>query len=199
MNEVERDSMKPRDARLPASGASGLVLAGVLTCVLACAVPASAVQISGRVTSQATGAGVDGVAVYFSDGGGEVQTANGGWYTNEVEESWSGAARPDYGVRKFAPASRAYTNTTANQTNQDFAVLNELAWDYVREVEVAHSGSETLTNHQVSLTLDVAVLVFLIDRNLLHRNQTRGVGKNISNNGKYIVSLSKTNDLSFNH
>ena len=159
MNEVERDSMKPRDARLPASGASGLGLAGVLTCVLACAVPSSAVQISGRVTSQATGAGVDGVAVFFSDGGGSVQTANGGWYTNEVEESWSGAARPDYGVRKFAPASRAYTNTTADQTNQDFAVLNELAWDYVREVEVAHSGAETLTNYQVSLTLDAAAAV----------------------------------------
>ncbi|MBP7829590.1 MAG: fibronectin type III domain-containing protein [Kiritimatiellae bacterium] len=77
--------------------------------------------ISGRVTNNLTGAGISGVTVSFSSGGGEAVTSSEGWYSNAVPRGWSGtamAAHPHAG--SFLPADRSYTAVTNDQPAQHY-------------------------------------------------------------------------------
>ena len=78
-----------------------------------------AYQLSGTVTAGA--AALPGVT--FSPGsGGSCTTSNAsGQYTCTVPLGWSGTLAPSLGGYSFTPASRSYSNVTANQGAQDYA------------------------------------------------------------------------------
>jgi len=82
-----------------------------------------AVTISGRVTDQTTGQGVDGVAVNFSGWGGSTLTTNGGYYSRSIANSWTGTVAPAVANKAIQPALRNFTALTTNVPNQDFVVL----------------------------------------------------------------------------
>ncbi len=86
-------------------------------------VPAQ-VTVSGRITNVVTGAGVDGVTVSFSAGGGTATTSGGGHYSRSVNSGWSGTITPSFDNGGFVPASRSLNNVTANTGNQNFG------WQY---------------------------------------------------------------------
>ena len=83
-------------------------------------IPLQIYEISGRVTNAVTGEGMDGVTLQFSDEGGSVTTAGGGYYTRAVPEGWSGTARmvSHLGV----PVNRLYSEVTGNISEQDYTV-----------------------------------------------------------------------------
>jgi hypothetical protein len=54
-------------------------------------------------------------------------TDSNGLYSLEVPPSWSGAVTPVKAQALFLPASRAYTNVTANLANQDFLMITPAA------------------------------------------------------------------------
>ena len=74
--------------------------------------------ISGTVKASG-GAGIEGAAVAFSDGG-TVTTDVSGNYTKTVVLGWTGTVTPSKAGYTFAPASRSYTSVTTSQTGQDF-------------------------------------------------------------------------------
>jgi hypothetical protein len=77
--------------------------------------------ISGRVTDEGSGVGVDGVLLQFSNDGGSATTAGGGWYTNAMPAGWSGTVTPQGGSGiSFIPESRSYTNLTESISDADF-------------------------------------------------------------------------------
>lgn len=80
-------------------------------------------SIAGRVTDAETGAGVDGVTINFSNGGGFTETVSGGYYTQMIEEGWEGSATPAYGSGAFTPASRTYSAITSNVAEQTYQWL----------------------------------------------------------------------------
>jgi hypothetical protein len=77
--------------------------------------------ISGRVT-KSDGTGLDGVVLSFSNGGGTVTTANGGYYSKVVPFGWNGKVTPAYSKVKgsFTPTSRSYSNVTVNKSKQNY-------------------------------------------------------------------------------
>ena len=83
-------------------------------------IPSPPPCISGRITRSDTGAGVDGVTITFSSGGGTAVTSGGGCYTNTVSYGWSGAVIPSYGSYSFSPSSQSYSTITLDQTGQDY-------------------------------------------------------------------------------
>ena len=77
--------------------------------------------ISGRVTNEVTGAGVDGVAVRLYDQGWKnVVTHDGGSYSLEAAQGWTGEVTLQYDNGSFAPASRSYVSLAGDQADQDF-------------------------------------------------------------------------------
>lgn len=81
--------------------------------------PDSTVTISGSVKTAAS-AGVEGVTVTFSNGGGQASTSSSGDYSQTVGTGWSGTATPFKTGGAFTPTSRSYSTITTNQTNQDY-------------------------------------------------------------------------------
>ena len=81
------------------------------------------VAVSGRITHQDTGAGVDGVSVSFSKGGGSATTAGGGFFSRNVVHGWSGSLTPSHGSGSFSPASRSLKSVTTPPASQDFVWL----------------------------------------------------------------------------
>jgi len=81
-------------------------------------------RIAGRVTNIVTGAGVDGVRVQFSNGGGEARTAGGGYYTGLVGQAWSGTVTPVHLFGQFQPAQRLLGNVTNHLGGVDFGLVS---------------------------------------------------------------------------
>ncbi len=81
--------------------------------------------LSGRVTRTDTGAGVGGVTVAFSNGGGSAVTDATGAYSKAIYEGWSGTATPALAGAVFNPASRTYTNVTAAQSAQTYSNVRQ--------------------------------------------------------------------------
>ncbi len=76
--------------------------------------------ISGRITESMGEAGLVGVVVRFSNGGGEVATTNGGYYTQGVAPGWSGTATPSLAGGTFQPESISYPAVWTDQTNRNY-------------------------------------------------------------------------------
>ena len=76
------------------------------------------IVISGTVTT-ATGTGISGVLLTFSNGGGTATTDGSGNYSNVVSHGWSGTMTPSKTGYTFSPTSKSFTNVTMDQT-QDF-------------------------------------------------------------------------------
>jgi len=72
-------------------------------------------MISGRITQQNTGEGVDGIVLNSS-----VQTTNGGYYSLTVSRKWTGEVVPFAETGEFSPQIRFYENLVLNQSTQDF-------------------------------------------------------------------------------
>ncbi len=77
--------------------------------------------IAGRVTNRLTGAGVSGVSLAFSSGGGSALTDADGFYTNRVPYDWSGTATPSYSDGTFTPGSRTFSQMRADQLVKNFS------------------------------------------------------------------------------
>lgn len=77
--------------------------------------------ISGQVTNSITRAGVVGVTVTFSDGGGSTVTTNGGYYTHVLSYGWSGTAAASYALGVLVPVSRTYEDLTENAGTQNYS------------------------------------------------------------------------------
>ncbi len=75
--------------------------------------------ISGRVTDTA-GAGIQGVTISFSNGGGTTTTSSNGNYSRSVTYGWSGSATPSKSGYNFDPPSTPYSNVTSNQSGKNF-------------------------------------------------------------------------------
>ena len=78
--------------------------------------------ISGRVTD-AGGAGMAGVPLTFSGGGGTAATDVNGHYAHVVSYGWTGTVTPALTGYSFTPASRSYNNVTADLSGQDYAAV----------------------------------------------------------------------------
>ncbi|MDD2323726.1 MAG: hypothetical protein PHQ69_08925, partial [Bacteroidales bacterium] len=74
--------------------------------------------ISGMITLD--GAGLENVAVNFSNGGGTVTTDATGFYTQQIDLGWSGVVTPVLEGYNFAPATRTYTDVAGNYSDQDY-------------------------------------------------------------------------------
>ena len=80
--------------------------------------PPTTVTVSGRATIGTTP--LSGVA--FSGSGATCGASDSqGNYSCSVSSGWSGTITPSRSGVTFSPASRSYSNVTANQTGQDFA------------------------------------------------------------------------------
>lgn len=75
--------------------------------------------ISGRV-SAVGGAGLSGVQIRFSNGGGETLTDNNGNYAQTVAFGWSGVATPYRTGYSFTPENRSYSNVSGDSGAQDY-------------------------------------------------------------------------------
>lgn len=77
--------------------------------------------ISGRITRQDNGQGLDGVTITFSGAGGTVPTSNGGYFANTVSYGWSGTVTPTLNGWQFAPSSRTFASpVTQSSSGMDF-------------------------------------------------------------------------------
>jgi hypothetical protein len=76
--------------------------------------------ISGRVTD-ASAAGIQGVTITFSNGGGTTTTNSNGNYSRSVTYGWSGSATPAKSGYNFDPTSIPYANVTSNTSGQNFS------------------------------------------------------------------------------
>ena len=78
-----------------------------------------AVGISGRIFD-ASGNGIANVRLTFSNGGGEWESDENGYYIAALPSGWSGTLTPQKALYTFDPPNRTYTNTLSDRNSQDF-------------------------------------------------------------------------------
>jgi len=76
--------------------------------------------ISGQVTHQETGMGVDGMSILCS-GTNDLVTANGGYFSTVVPHGWSGVLRPQPTDGHCVATQRTYSAVSADMAEQSFA------------------------------------------------------------------------------
>ena len=79
-------------------------------------------QVSGTVT--AVGSALSGVTLTPGSGGSCTPSNASGQYSCTVPSGWTGSVTPSLSGYSFTPASRSYSNVTANQSAQDYATVN---------------------------------------------------------------------------
>ena len=82
-------------------------------------VPPMSPTISGSVKTPNSD-GIDGVALSFSDGGGETITDANGKYVHDVSLGWSGTVTPSKTDYIFDPPNQSYSNVMSSQIDQDY-------------------------------------------------------------------------------
>ncbi|MBC8471868.1 MAG: hypothetical protein H8D56_20605 [Planctomycetes bacterium] len=109
--------------------------------------------ISGRVRTSG-GAGIGGVDLAFSNGGGSTVTDSSGFYTKRVPEGWSGTATPSKGDYIFTPSQRSYLEVISNIPNQDYVglMVPPPAKDYFTEYFSSEEDIFDLSNRSVMFT-----------------------------------------------
>ena len=101
--------------------------------------------LSGTVTLN--GAPLAGVAFAASGTGASCGSSNAaGQYSCSVPPGWSGSVTPSLAGYSFTPASRSYTNVTANQTGQNFIATAAAATLYF--VHADHLNTPRLVSNQ---------------------------------------------------
>jgi hypothetical protein len=98
------------------------------------------VSLSGYVRTS-SGSGIEDVALTFSNGGGTAETNSSGYYSQELDNGWSGTVTPAKGGYSFIPVARNYSNLTADQKNQDYT---ESITDDKYEIRLDISGAGTI-------------------------------------------------------
>jgi hypothetical protein len=109
--------------------------------------------ISGRVRTSG-GAGIGGVSLTFSNGGGSTVTDSSGFYTKRVAEGWSGIATPSKGDYIFTPSQRSYLDVISDIPDQDYVGLTvpPPAKDYFTEYFSSDEDIFDLSNRSVMFT-----------------------------------------------
>ena len=100
--------------------------------------------ISGRVTDTA-GAGIQGVTITFSNGGGTTTTSSNGNYSRSVTYGWSGSATPSKSGYNFNPPSTPYSNVTSNQSGKNFTGTLQTRSISGRVTDTAGAGIQGVT------------------------------------------------------
>ena len=100
--------------------------------------------ISGRVTDTA-GAGIQGVTITFSNGGGTTTTSSNGNYSRSVTYGWSGSATPSKSGYNFDPPSTPYSNVTSNQSGKNFTGTLQTRSISGRVTDTAGAGIQGVT------------------------------------------------------
>jgi outer membrane protein assembly factor BamB len=90
-------------------------------------------KISGYIRDGA-GAGLEGVLVSASNGGGSDTTDSSGYYEITVYYGWSGTVTPTKSGWGFNPQSRTYGNVASDQPNQDYLAFQPKISGYVRDI-----------------------------------------------------------------
>ena len=98
--------------------------------------------ISGSVKN-ASGEGIEGVTITFSNGGSASTTDASGNYSYSVNYGWSGTVTPSKTGYTFSPSVRSYTNVTSDQTRQDYTAI----LDYSLTTYVNPSGGGNVTKN----------------------------------------------------
>jgi len=121
--------------------------------------PSNAVAIRGRVLDAATGDGVQGVRVQFSDLG-PATTGSDGRYVKYVPFNWSGAVMPEtHDIWSYDPAERHYDHVQEDQEDQDYELRGTENWLFRRPVVVENRLTATLFNFQVCVEMDTQSLM----------------------------------------
>jgi len=107
--------------------------------------------ISGHVRTS-EGAGISGVLLTFSDGGGSVTTDSSGYYSNTVLHRWSGVVTPSKSGYIFVPPSISYSNVTSNISDQDYAGVTLASLGYFTELFSSDADPFDLSNKAVIFT-----------------------------------------------
>jgi hypothetical protein len=76
--------------------------------------------ISGSVKTASGSIGVSGVTITFNDGGGTAKTDVSGDYSVILPNDYSGTAMPSKTGYTFSPASKSYSNVTADKTGENY-------------------------------------------------------------------------------
>jgi hypothetical protein len=111
--------------------------------------PAASV-ISGRVRTS-DGAGIGGVNLTFSNGGGSTETDNNGFYAKGVPEGWSGTVTPSKSDYIFIPSQRSYVDVVSDIPDQDYVGISAPA-DYFTEYFSSEEDIFDLSNRSVMFT-----------------------------------------------
>ena len=108
------------------------------------------VTISGYVRTS-SGSGIEDVVLTFSNGGGTAETNSSGYYSQSLDNGWSGTVTPAKGGYSFIPVVRNYSNLTTDQKNQDYteSVENER---YGITIYIVGEGTIQLNPNQDSYT-----------------------------------------------
>ena len=109
--------------------------------------------ISGRVRT-AGGAGIGGVSLTFSNGGGSTITDSSGFYGKRVPEGWSGTATPSKSDYVFTPSQRSYLDVISDLPDQGYIgfAVPPLADDYFTEYFSSEEDIFDLSNRSVMFT-----------------------------------------------
>ncbi len=109
--------------------------------------------ISGRVRTSG-GAGISGVDLAFSNGGGSSVSDCCGFYTKSVPEGWSGTVTPSKGDYIFSPAQRSYLDVISDIPEQVYVGLTvpPPAKDYFTEYFSSGEDIFDLSNRSVMFT-----------------------------------------------
>ncbi|MDT8302433.1 MAG: carboxypeptidase-like regulatory domain-containing protein [Sedimentisphaerales bacterium] len=109
--------------------------------------------ISGRVRTSG-GAGIGGVNLTFSNGGGSTVTDSSGFYNKKVPEGWSGATTPSKGGYIFSPVQRSYLDVISDIPGQDYVgvTVPPPAKDYFTEYFSSEEDIFDLSNRSVMFT-----------------------------------------------
>ncbi|NCC93014.1 MAG: DUF2341 domain-containing protein, partial [Opitutae bacterium] len=116
------------------------------------------VNVSGRVTDSGSGAGVAGVAIEFSNGGGSATTDSQGYFTKPVLLGWSGTLQVSGSASSAVPPMRTVSNLQTDLDGQHF-VLGGIAWAdafslYRKSIWVSNALDQVLTDFQVEIDVE---------------------------------------------
>jgi hypothetical protein len=109
--------------------------------------------ISGRVRTSG-GAGIGGVNLTFSNGGGSAVSDNSGFYGKRVPDGWSGTVTPSKSDYIFSPSQRSYLDVTSDIPNQNYVVflVPPPPNDYFTEYFSSEEDIFDLSNRSVMFT-----------------------------------------------
>ncbi|MCP4258995.1 MAG: hypothetical protein GY774_16040 [Planctomycetes bacterium] len=109
--------------------------------------------ISGHVRTS-SGAGIGGVNLAFSNGGGSTVTDKSGLYAMRVPKGWSGTITPSKDDYIFSPLQRSYLDVTADKPNQDYVGITvpPPPNDYFTEYFSSDEDIFDLSNRSVMFT-----------------------------------------------